>query len=140
MSDTPRTKLGASGILVRFNRVLLGRREAKDASLPGLWCSPGGGVEYGETVDAAIVREFTEEVGLVVSVGKLISVEERITDHSHSAIVFKEVKVAGGQLTIGDGFDNVQWFTAAELMQMFEAGEVTKPTERALKAASSLFQ
>ncbi|MBI2081008.1 MAG: NUDIX domain-containing protein [candidate division NC10 bacterium] len=38
----------------------------------GLWGLPGGSVEVGESVTAAIVREVHEETGLAVSVRRLI--------------------------------------------------------------------
>ena len=40
----------------------------------GLWGLPGGSVEIGESVTAAVVREVKEETGLVVEVERLIGV------------------------------------------------------------------
>lgn len=54
----------AAGILfVNAGRVLLLKRseEAKDA--PGTWGFPGGGIEAGETPEAAARRELQEECG-----------------------------------------------------------------------------
>jgi len=49
--------------------VLLQRRSDN-----GLWGLPGGGVEIGESVSAAIVREVREETGLIVDVDRLVGV------------------------------------------------------------------
>lgn len=57
---------GASGILIRNGRVLLGKRNADDVALPNFWCSPGGGLEIGEIPQTCLIREFVEEVGMVV--------------------------------------------------------------------------
>jgi ADP-ribose pyrophosphatase YjhB (NUDIX family) len=50
-------------------RVLLGRRADN-----GQWGLPGGNVEIGESVTAAIVREAREETGLEVAVVRLVGV------------------------------------------------------------------
>jgi 8-oxo-dGTP pyrophosphatase MutT (NUDIX family) len=50
--------------------LLLGARLTDPAIPPGdvlFWYTPGGGVEDGESVRAAAVRELAEEVGLVVA-------------------------------------------------------------------------
>jgi ADP-ribose pyrophosphatase YjhB (NUDIX family) len=49
--------------------VLLQRRSDN-----GLWGLPGGGVEIGESVSTAIVREVREETGLTVQIERLVGV------------------------------------------------------------------
>lgn len=50
-------------------RVLMVHRTDND-----LWALPGGGVDPGESVSQAVVREVTEETGIKVEVGQLVGV------------------------------------------------------------------
>ncbi|WP_250030529.1 NUDIX domain-containing protein [Paractinoplanes maris] len=59
-------------------RVFLARRGAAARNEAGLWEFPGGMVSFGETLAAAVVREFDEEYGMAVEVGALLGVSDHI--------------------------------------------------------------
>ena len=46
--------------------------------LAGQWSLPGGAIEVGETLEAGLAREISEETGLAVGVGPVIEVFDRI--------------------------------------------------------------
>ncbi|HJR74075.1 MAG TPA: NUDIX domain-containing protein [Luteimonas sp.] len=52
-------------VLVRGEELLLGRRSADRAWLPGAWDVFGGHIEAGENAQAALMRELREELGIV---------------------------------------------------------------------------
>ncbi|HEV8692652.1 MAG TPA: NUDIX domain-containing protein [Lysobacter sp.] len=52
-------------LLVRGDAVLLGRRSADRAWLPGAWDVFGGHIEAGERAEDALVRELAEELGII---------------------------------------------------------------------------
>jgi 8-oxo-dGTP diphosphatase len=55
--------------IFRHGRLLLLRRADADPDFPGLWDTPGGSVEVGESMEDAVRREAFEETGFRVRVG-----------------------------------------------------------------------
>lgn len=54
----------AAGVLFHVNgRVLLLKRAKSAEDYPGTWCTPGGGIEEGESTEQAATRECSEEIG-----------------------------------------------------------------------------
>jgi ADP-ribose pyrophosphatase YjhB (NUDIX family) len=64
--------------VIRDGRALLIRRGTPP--LEGRWSIPGGRVEWGESLEEAVVRELREETGLGARVIELIEILERIFD------------------------------------------------------------
>jgi len=66
-------RLGVYGVCVEDNRILMVR--ASDLTeVPGRWFLPGGGVDHGEHPEESLAREFREETGLAVEVGRFLGV------------------------------------------------------------------
>lgn len=65
-------------ILNDQNQVFLARRGQKAKNERGLWECPGGSVEFGETLAAALQREMREEYGIEIEVGVLLDVVDHI--------------------------------------------------------------
>lgn len=72
--DHPRVGVGA--IVWRGDEVLLIRRGQPPKA--GEWSIPGGGLELGETVDQAAVREVFEETGIEIRVVDVVTVVDLI--------------------------------------------------------------
>lgn len=73
--------------------------------LAGQWSVPGGTVEVGETLEAAVAREIVEETGLTVDVGPIVEVFDRIFRDEDSSVRYHFVlidyvcRVTGGHLS-----------------------------------------
>jgi mutator protein MutT len=71
--------VGVGAIIVdNRGRLFLARRGIKAKNERGLWEFPGGSVEFGETVAAALRREMREEFGIEITVGELLDVVDHI--------------------------------------------------------------
>jgi 8-oxo-dGTP pyrophosphatase MutT (NUDIX family) len=63
---------GTSVAILKDNRVLLTKREDFE-----VWCLPGGGVDPGESIPQAAIREAREETGLTVHLTRLVGLYGR---------------------------------------------------------------
>lgn len=61
------TRLAAYGVIVSEGRILLSHVAPGNVGA-GLWTLPGGGLEFGESPEAAAIREVEEETGLLAQV------------------------------------------------------------------------
>lgn len=81
-TGTPAVHVAAAVIVNARGEVLISRRHAQ-AHQGGLWEFPGGKVDAGETVYAALCRELHEELGIEVAAARpLIRVPYRYPDKS----------------------------------------------------------
>jgi 8-oxo-dGTP diphosphatase len=109
--------IGVGAVVVDRGRVLLVRRGTEP--LRGQWSLPGGLVEVGEALTAALVREVCEETGLIVEVVELIELIDRIHREAdrvryHYVIADYLCRVVGGSLQSGSDASDVRWVERSE--------------------------
>jgi|SRR5215831_15326434 len=73
-------------ILADDGRVVLVKRGHEP--LKGEWSLPGGMLELGETLEAGLAREILEETGLIVDVGPLVELFDRILFDDEGAVQY----------------------------------------------------
>jgi ADP-ribose pyrophosphatase YjhB (NUDIX family) len=111
------------GIVIEDGKILL------SPQFKGKFDLPGGGVDLGEGLEQAVVREVKEETGIDVEVIKLVGIKSSIfaASHSegnvyHSILIYYLCRKTGGELST-EGFDEyekqyadiAQWVPTAEL-------------------------
>jgi 8-oxo-dGTP pyrophosphatase MutT (NUDIX family) len=82
-----RQRVAAHGVARRDDEVLLARASS-DTGAPGTWWLPGGGLEFGESPEQCLVREFMEETGLEVRVRDVLDVVSDVAELARSRCGF----------------------------------------------------
>ena len=117
--------------LAQPRRVLAARR-ARSNALRGRWEFPGGKVEPGETVEAALIREVQEELDVTLMLGDELaptaSTWGLISDIVSLRLFWAEIFV--GTPAPREDHDEVRWLDAAELTSVnwLDADRAALPT------------
>ncbi len=118
-------------------RVLLIRRAREPAA--GAWTVPGGRVENGESLEAAVLRELGEETGLdarvVGSLGCETVAAQGVTYAIHEHLL---VPVGDRPLRAGDDAADVCWASMPDLLTLQVGAEMMAVVERGVAKARSL--
>jgi 8-oxo-dGTP diphosphatase len=118
-------RMRVCGICMQEEKILLVKHNSIGTK-GYLWAPPGGGIEFGESMEQTLVREFAEETGLEIEVGRFLFVNEYIYAPLHAVELFFQVKVTGGALAIGTDpempldkqlISEVQFISVVEILQ-----------------------
>jgi ADP-ribose pyrophosphatase YjhB (NUDIX family) len=111
--------VGVGGVVIRGGRALIVRRA--QAPRKGEWSLPGGTVELGETLVAAVRREVGEETGLSVRVGPIVETFDRVHRDAEGRVRFHLVIIdylciaEDGTAVAGSDAAAVAWVESQEL-------------------------
>jgi 8-oxo-dGTP diphosphatase len=114
-----RPYLAVSAAIFRDGRVLIVRRARPPAR--GLYTLPGGGVELGETLEEAIIREVREETGLAIAPLALVGFREAIARDAaghverHFVILPFAARWIAGEVALSEELAEAHWRKPDEL-------------------------
>jgi 8-oxo-dGTP diphosphatase len=110
--DLPQLAIGA--VVVRDDALLMVRRGGEPGK--GLWSLPGGRVEAGEYISAALAREVKEETGIDVTAGELIGIFEIVGDDHHYVVLdFAADASSGTDVEAGGDAAEARWVPLKEV-------------------------
>jgi 8-oxo-dGTP diphosphatase len=114
-----RPYLAVSAAIIRDGKVLVVRRARKPAL--GIYTLPGGGVETGETLVQAVMREVREETSLTIEPVALAGHREAIVRDAqgrierHFVILCFAARWLSGEPVLNEELDDARWLAPAEL-------------------------
>jgi nucleoside triphosphatase len=116
--------------------VLLCRMPAHRGAYPGEWGLPGGGIEPGETIEAALRRETREELGLELATFAPAFWSERVRDKRypdgrsetlHMVFLVFRCTAAPGEVALNEELDEAAWVPPGDLHR-YALNEATRET------------
>lgn len=117
-------RVAAYGLLVKDEKILLCRLSPHVSKSAGMWTLPGGGIDFGESPEEAVVREVNEETGLVVTTGSLMGVDslcDVVAERRyHSVRILYNAHYVEGELTFEEKgtTDACEWFSREQLTDL----------------------
>lgn len=127
-------RLTVDGVIIDNNKILLIRR--KNEPFKGKWSLPGGFVDYGETVENAVIREMMEETNLLVKIKGLVGVYSSPDrdPRGHTVTVAFMMSIISGEAKGGDDADDAKFFELEKLPELsFDHEKIINDAVRRLK-------
>jgi 8-oxo-dGTP diphosphatase len=112
-------QLAVSAVIFRDGKVLLVRRARSPAK--GFYSLPGGRVEFGETLHAALHREVAEETSLRIEIAELAGWREVVPaaeGGGHYLIMSFAARWSAGEVVLNEELDDHQWLAVDAIAEM----------------------
>ncbi|MCC7187323.1 MAG: NUDIX domain-containing protein [Anaerolineales bacterium] len=110
--------LAVNVAVIHEGKILLTKREDFET-----WILPSGGVEDGESIAQAAIRETKEETGLDVELTRLVGVYSRLSNMSPGYMILFAAKPIGRELKCQEGETiAVEWFEFDNIPSPLSAG------------------
>lgn len=88
------------GIIINDGKLFAQRLNKRDGGVKDFWCTPGGGLDDGESLHDGLTREMIEETGVAPEIGRLLYVQQYADEKREYLEFFFEILNAGDYETI----------------------------------------
>jgi len=92
-------RIRVCGLCIKEDKLLMVNHSGITST--DFWAPPGGGLNFGETAESCLKREFLEETGLTIAVEEFLFVCELIRHPLHAAELFFKVRSITSELKKG---------------------------------------
>jgi len=131
-SPAARPQLAVSAVIFRDGKILLVRRARSPAK--GFYSLPGGRVEFGESLHAALHREVAEETALGIEIVGLAGWREVLPGPSgggHYVIMSFAARWAAGEPVLNEEHDDFTWLKPSDFGDLKLTGGLVEVVEAA---------
>lgn len=123
--------VGVGALMVnQNNQLFLAKRGTACKNERGLWEFPGGAVEFGETLEIALIREMKEEFGIDISVLSLLDVVDHILpdegQHWISPTYICKIINGSPEILEPQKCSQIKWFDIDEIPQPDHLSLITR--------------
>ena len=136
-----RPYLAVSAAIFRDGRVLIVRRARPPAH--GLYTLPGGGVELGEALEEAVIREVREETALQIEPVELVGFRQAIARDAdgrverHFFILPFAARWIGGEISLNEELAEAHWLESDALTDALAGLKTTEGLAQIVIAAGA---
>ena len=107
------------GVISCNNRVLIVQRSTDDEIGPNTWECVGGKIGFGENLKDALLREVREEVGLSVTVDRLLyAATFRIGEHQQFVVLVYFCTACDEMVTLSAEHQNYLWAGREQMIDL----------------------
>lgn len=121
-------KITVGGALIVDKKVLILRRSSKEPFLTGYYELPGGKIDFGETPQEALKREFLEETNLKIIPRKIIRVFTYLSNngnrHTVELVYLVNLNDEIKNLKLSDEHDDIKWISIEEIDSIKMSDEI----------------
>ena len=112
-------KVVVKGILIRNNRILIIQRSHTDSFGAGTWEVVGGNLNFGESLEEALKREYLEEVGLKITVKNLLFSTTFFTSNVRQIVLLSYLcESEESQISLSSEHEQYLWASKEELLTL----------------------
>ena len=113
--------VAVKGVLTYNRRALILHRQSNVGFGANIWEFTGGKLEFGETLEGALLREVREETGLRAKVGQILYANSLLTSPNRQIVVLNYLASADSdKVTLSEEHQNHHWATRQEIQAMVD--------------------
>lgn len=109
------------GVIIHDRRVLIVQRAANDQVGGGTWECAGGKIVFGEDLEAALIREVKEEVGLDVTVEKILYATTFQTGPTRQVVIISYLcESTNKDIVLSEEHMDYKWTTKDQIKKLMD--------------------